>query len=157
MTNLLYSALIVLLFAQLACSDSPKETDQSPGDTDIVSADCEEILTEMKEAQGVHKADYNAKGNAFIAWKKYYDQLHSESYLDTESPLIVSVKKCESGEGDGEDFCKGVEEKYNELTAQEKSAKQTLTQAEEKSKESKRAYNLKLKEAADMNCIIAGR
>lgn len=150
MNKLLYSVLIVLLFLPVACSNSSTDSD-SP------SAECEKVLAEMKEAQDIHNADYGAKGQAFIALKKIYDELNKDIYLNTDQTLLENVGKCEAEDGADEEFCKAAQEKYDELASKEKSAKEALAQAEEKSSESRRAYNLKLKEAADKNCVMGGQ
>ena len=149
MTKLIYTILIVLLLLPAACSNPP-------ADTETPIADCERILAEMKEAQAEHNADYRAKGVALIGWKKSYDQIYSDIYLDTDEPLIESVNKCKGDESTSEDFCSAVEAKYNEITPKERAAKEALTKAEEKSLESRKKYNLKLKEAADKKCIMVG-
>ena len=155
MNKLLYSVLFVLLFLPVACSNQSNDSD-APTDSDAPSAECEKILAEMKEAQDVHNADYKAKGNAFIALKNIYDEINKDMYLDTDMTLMANVGKCEAEDGADESFCKIAQDKYDELTGKEKSAKEALAKAEEKSLESRRAYNLKLKEAADKNCVMGG-
>lgn len=147
MNKLLHAALLILLLTPLAFAEAPAESD-------TVSPECEKILAELKEAQAVHNADYKAKGKAFFNWKKYHQQLNSDSYLNTDAPLMDSVKKCEGEEPPNKDFCKGVMKKYNEISPKEKSAKDALVKAQEKSDKSRTSYNEKLGEAADMKCIM---
>jgi len=147
MKRLLYAALLVLLFTPLTFAESPDE----------LSPECEKAIAELKEAQAQHKADYDAKGKAFYSWRKYSNELHSESYLNTDAPLMDSVTKCEGDDNPGKDFCKGVTKKYDEISPKEKSAKEALDKAKEKSLESRKNYNTKLRAAADMNCILVKR
>ncbi len=150
MNKLLYSALIVLLLLPVACSNSSN-------DSDAPSAECEKVLVEMKEAQDIHNADYKAKGNAFIALKNINDELKKDIYLGTDMTLVENVSKCEAEDGANEDFCKVAQEKYDEIFNREKSAKEALAEAEEKSLESRRNYNSELKEAADKNYVAGAR
>ncbi len=144
MKRLLYTALFVLLFTPLTFAESE----------DKVSPECEKAIAELNEAQAQHKADYDAKGKAYFKWRKYSNELRADSYLNTDQPLMDSVKKCESGDGLGKDFCKGVAKEYDEISPKEKSAKEALDKAQEKSIESRKNYNAKLRAAADMNCIL---
>ncbi len=150
MTNLLFTAILFLFLSPLTFAEAP-------ADTDAVSPECEKILAELKEAQALHNMDYKAKGETFFNWKKYHDELNSDSYLNTDAPLMDSVKKCEGEETPNKDFCKGVMKKYNEISAKEKSTKEALVKAQEKSDESRQSYNEKLREAADMKCSMKGR
>ncbi len=61
---------------------------------------------------------------------------------------------CETNDNPGKDFCKGVTKKYDEISPKEKFAKEVLGMAKEKSHESRNSYNIKLKEAADMVCVM---
>lgn len=149
MTKLIYTALLVLFLAPMTFAQAPDAETPKDG-----KADCEPIEAKLKEAKAQHDADHKAKGKAYYNWKKYYKQLHSESYLNTDSPIIDSVKKCETDENPGKDFCKGVMKKYNEISPKEKSAKEELTAAEAKSNESRKNYNLLLAEANEMNCLV---
>ena len=147
MKKLLYTALFLVLFTPLTFAESPKGSDD-------ISPECQKAIAEMKEAQAQHKTDYDAKGKAFFTWRKYFNELHSDSYLNTDEPLINSVEKCESGDGPGKDFCKGVSKKYAEISPKEKAAKEALDKAKEKSLESRKNYNAKLRQAADLNCVM---
>jgi len=150
MTKLLYTAILVLILSPLTFAETPS-------DSDAVSPECEKILAELKEAQAIHNADYKAKGKAFFNWKKYHDELNSDSYLNTDAPIMDSVKKCEGEDPPDKDFCKGVMKKYNEISPKEKSTKEALVKAQEKSDESRKNYNEKLREASDMKCIMKSR
>ena len=150
MTKLLFTAILFLFLSPLTFAEAP-------ADTDAVSPECEKILAELKEAQALHNTDYKTKGEAFFNWKKYHDELNSDSYLNTDAPLMDSVKKCEGEDTPNKDFCKGVMKKYNEISPKEKSTKEALVKAQEKSDESRQSYNKKLREAADMECIMKGR
>ena len=90
MTKLLHFLLLVLLLAPIVFADETKE------DPDALSPECQEILAELEADQKQHKADYKAKGKAYYNWKKYHDELNSDSYLNTDAPLMDSVKKCKS-------------------------------------------------------------
>jgi len=150
MTKLLFTAILLLLLSPLTYAEAP-------ADSDTLSPECEKILAELKDGQSLHQAAYKAKGKAFYNWKKYYDELNSDSYLNTDAPLMDSVNKCEGEDPPGKDFCKGVMKKYNEISPKEKSAKETLVKAQEKSDQYRKSYNEKLREAADMKCIMRGR
>ncbi|MEM7008827.1 MAG: hypothetical protein AAF462_06795 [Thermodesulfobacteriota bacterium] len=150
MTKLLYGTLIVLLFTPLVIAESSKDADKQ-------SEECQQVLTELKQAQDQHNADYKKLGKAIMNWKNYYDQLHAQSYLNTDQPLMDSVEKCQSGDGLGEDFCKGAMKQYNEISPKEETAKAELESAKEISRESNKKYNTKLREAADKNCIMKSR
>lgn len=149
MTKLICTALIVLFLAPITFAETP-DADATADD----KAPCEPIKAKLKEAKDQHNADHKAKGKAYYNWKKYYKQLHSESYLNTDSPIIDSVKGCEEEDKGGKDFCKGVMKKYNEIAPKEKAAKEQLDAAEEKSSESRKNYNLLLAEANEMNCLV---
>ena len=150
MTKLLCTAILFLFLSTLTFAEAP-------ADTDAVSPECEKILAELKEAQALHNTDYKAKGKAFFNWKKYHDELNSDSYLNTDAPLMDSVKKCEGEDTHNKDFCKSVMIKYNDISPKEKSTKEALVKAQEKSDDSRQSYNGKLREAADMKCIMKGR
>ena len=154
MSRLIYAALLVLFLAPMAYAEDPKiETPKADAPTEEAQ-DCEEILAQLKEAKAVHNADYKEKGKAFNNWRKYNKELHSMSYEATDEPLADSAEKCEKGDYLGKDFCKGVLEEYNKILAKEKPAKAELDAAAAKSKESKTKYNILLREAYEMNCLV---
>jgi hypothetical protein len=150
MTKLLFTAILFLFLSPLTFAEAP-------ADTDAVSPECEKIQAELKEAQAQHNSDYKAKGKAFFNWKKYHDELNSDSYLNTDAPLMDSVNKCEGEDPPNKDFCKGVTKKYNEISPKEKSAKEALVKAQKKADESEQSYNEKLREAAELKCIMKSR
>lgn len=147
MRNLVFSALIILIFTPLTIAEYPK-------DADAVSPECQQILADLKVAQDQHNAAYKAKGKAYINWRKYFDQIHSDSYLNTDKPLLDSVEECKGQDKPDKDFCKGVMDRYNEISPKEKAAKEELVKAQEKSDGLKMNFNQKLRVAADKNCIM---
>lgn len=149
MKKFIYILLLALLISPAAFAEAPQSEAVKDDKTN-----CEPIQAKLKEAQVQHKADHKAKGNAYYGWKKYYKQLHSDSYLNTDAPLMDSVKNCESEDKGGKDFCKGVMKKYNEISPKEKAAKEKLDAAEAKSEESRKNYNSLLTEANEMNCLV---
>jgi hypothetical protein len=150
MRRLIISALIILLFAPFTFAEGP-------ADSDTVSPECEKILADLKAAQDQHNAAHKAKGKAYFTWKRYFDQVHSDTYENTDMPLADSVKKCEGENKPGKDFCKGALEKYNEISPKEKSAKEALDKAQEKSEKTRNNYNTLLRQAAEMNCVMKKR
>jgi hypothetical protein len=164
MTRLIYAALLVLFLAPMTFAEDPKtetpeaeapKADTTKADTpEVANPECEEIQAQLKEAKAVHDADYRAKGKAFNNWRKYDKELHSMSYEATDEPLADSAEKCEKGNYLGKDFCKGALEEFNKISAKEKPAKEQLDAAAAKSKESKTKYNILLREAYEMNCLV---
>ncbi len=164
MTRLIYAALLVLFLAPMTFAETPDaetpKADTTKAETPEADApteeapDCEEILAQLKEAKAVHDVDYKAKGKAFNNWRKYHKELHSMSYEATDEPLADSAEKCEKGDYLGKDFCKGALEEFNKISAKEKPAKAELDAAAAKSKESKTKYNILLREAYEMNCLV---
>jgi hypothetical protein len=164
MTRLIYAALLVLFLAPMTFAEDPKtetpeaeapKADTTKADTpEVANPECEEIQAQLKEAKAVHDADYRAKGKAFNNWRKYDKELHSMSYEATDEPLADSAEKCEKGNYLGKDFCKGALEEFNKISAKEKPTKEQLDAAAAKSKESKTKYNILLREAYEMNCLV---
>jgi hypothetical protein len=164
MTKLIYAALLVLFLAPMAYAEDPKietpkaeapnaEAPKADAPTEE-APDCKEILAQLEEAKSKHRTDYRAKGKAFNNWRKYNKELHSMSYEATDEPLANSAQKCEKEDYLEKDFCKGVLKEYNKISAKEKPAKAELDAAAAKSKESKTKYNILLREAYDMNCLV---
>jgi len=114
--------------------------------------DCEQVMSQLKEAQSQSKDYRHEAKKAFENWDKYYKELHSYTYEATDQPLAVSAKKCEAGEGLGKDFCKGAVQKYGEISAKEGPAKAELMSARAKASEARQNYNLLVKQADMEGC-----
>lgn len=114
--------------------------------------DCEQIMSQLEEAQSQSKDYRHEAKKAFENWDKYYKELHSYTYEATDQPLAVSAKKCETGEGLGKDFCKGAVQKYGEISAKEGPAKVELQGARAKASEARQNLNLLVKQADMKGC-----
>lgn len=114
--------------------------------------DCEQIMSQLKEAKSEYKDYRHEAKKAFENWDKYYKELHSYTYEATDQPLAVSAKKCETGEGLGKAFCKGALDKYNEISAKEGPAKVELQGARAKASEARQNLNLLVKQADMKGC-----
>jgi hypothetical protein len=114
--------------------------------------DCEQVMSQLKEAQSQSKDYRHEAKKAFENWDKYYKELHSYTYEATDQPLAVSAKKCEAGEGLGKAFCKGALDKYNEISAKEGPAKAELMSARAKASEARQNYNLLVSQADTEGC-----
>ena len=115
-------------------------------------ADCEQVMSQLKEAQSQSKDYRHEAKKAFENWNKYYKELHSYTYEATDQPLAVSAKKCETGDYLGKDFCKGALDKYNEISAKEGPAKAELMSARAKASEARQNYNLLVSQADTEGC-----
>lgn len=106
--------------------------------------DCKKITAQIQEAEKEYKPLKDKQKKAFDNWSKYYKQLHSDTYAGTEKPLADSAKDCDSGEGVDEEFCKGVMEEYNQISAKEQETKKEFDAArEEAAKASNKIFELK--------------
>ena len=114
--------------------------------------DCEQIMSQLKEAKSEYRDYRHEAKKAFENWDKYYKELHSYTYEATDQPLAVSAKKCETGEGLGKAFCKGALDKYNEISAKEGPAKVELQGARAKASEARQNLNLLVKQADMKGC-----
>ena len=114
--------------------------------------DCEQVMSQLKEAQSQSKDYRHEAKKAFENWNKYYKELHSYTYEATDQPLAVSAKKCETGDYLGKDFCKGALDKYNEISAKEGPAKAELMSARAKASEARQNYNLLVSQADTEGC-----
>lgn len=115
-------------------------------------ADCEQVMSQLKEAKSEYKDYRHEAKKAFENWDKYYKELHSYTYEATDQPLAVSAMKCEQGEGLGKAFCKGALDKYNEISAKEGPAKAELQGARAKASEARQNYNLLVRQADMEGC-----
>ncbi|MGB2693264.1 MAG: hypothetical protein WBC96_12275 [Thermodesulfobacteriota bacterium] len=180
MTKLIYAALLVLFLAPMTFAQDPEaetpkaevpaaevqnnseapapetsEAEAPKADApEAVKPECAEILAQVKEAKAVHDADHKAKGTAFYNWRKYNKELHAMSYEGTDEPLLDSVKKCEEEDKPGKDYCKRVMKVYDKIAPKEKAAKEQLVAADAKSNESRKNYNVLLREAHEKNCLV---
>jgi len=115
-------------------------------------ADCEQVMSQLKEAKSQYKDYKHEAKKAFENWDKYYKELHSYTYEATDQPLAVSAMKCEQGEGLGKAFCKGAVQKYGEISAKEGPAKAELMSARAKAFEARQNYNLLVSQADTEGC-----
>jgi hypothetical protein len=115
-------------------------------------ADCEQVMSQLKEAKSQYKDYRHEAKKAFENWDKYYKELHSYTYEATDQPLAVSAKKCEAGDYLGKDFCKGAVQKYGEISAKEGPAKVELQGASAKASEARQNYNLLVRQADMEGC-----
>ncbi len=115
-------------------------------------ADCEQVMSKLKEAKSQYKDCKHEAKKAFENWDKYYKELHSYTYEATDQPLAVSAKKCEAGDYLGKDFCKGAVQKYGEISAKEGPAKVELQGARAKASEARQNYNLLVRQADMEGC-----
>ncbi len=115
-------------------------------------ADCEQVMSQLKEVQSQYKDYEHEAKKAFENWDKYYKELHSYTYEATDQPLAVSAKKCEAGDYLGKDFCKGAVQKYGEISAKEGPAKVELQGARAKAPEARQNYNLLVRQADTEGC-----
>jgi len=115
-------------------------------------ADCEAIMSQLKEAKTQYRDSKHEAKKAFENWDKYYKELHSYTYEATDQPLAVSAKKCETGDYLGKDFCKGAVQKYDEISEKEGPAKVELEGARAKAGEARQNYNMLVKQADSQGC-----
>ena len=113
---------------------------------------CDAVQAQLEAAKSQYKADFKEQKKAFENWSKYNKELHSYSYGLTDEPLADSYINCKSGEMDNKDFCKGVMEKYDEITSKEAPSKAEYDAAEDKADASRQAYNDLVSEASDIGC-----
>lgn len=114
--------------------------------------DCDEVMAQLKAAKSQYKADYKEQKKSYENWSKYNQELHSIGYGLTDEPLAVSYKKCESGEVDKKDFCKGVTKRYDEISAKEAPAKAEYGSAKAKADKSRHEYNVLVTQASELGC-----
>ena len=114
--------------------------------------DCDEVVAQLKAAKSQYEADYKQQKKSYENWSKYNEELHSNSYGLTDEPLAESYKKCKSGEIDKKDFCKGVTEKYDEISGKEAPAKAEYGAAEATAYKSRHEYNVLVTQARELGC-----
>lgn len=113
---------------------------------------CDEVIAQLNAAKSQYKADYKEQKKSYDNWSKYNQELQSNSYGLTDEPLSDSYKKCESGEIDKKDFCKGVTKRYEEISAKGAPAKAEFDAAEAKADKSRQAYNDLVSQARELGC-----
>ncbi len=114
--------------------------------------DCGKIMEQIKEAEKEYKPLLRERKKAFDNWSKYYNQLHADMYAGTEEPLADTAKKCESGEGIDEEFCKRAMEEYNKILAKEQETKKEFDAAHEKAAEASNELYMLKRQAKMNNC-----
>lgn len=145
--KLKYLSILALMLAAVYFVPSAVSQEKPAGDVN-----CDEITANLNELKSEYDAAFKEQKKAYEHWNKYYKELHSYSYLDTDRPLIDSYKECEGGEGAGKDFCKGVFKKFDEITAKEEPANVAFDAAEHKANEARSKYNSAVQTASDQGC-----
>ena len=136
------SLLVIILFCAPVFFVSNAQSDNN----------CDEVMAQLKAAKSQYEADYKQQKKSYENWSKYNQELHSNSYGLTDEPLADSYKKCNSGEMDEKDFCKGVTKKYHEISAKEAPAKAEYDAAEAAADQSRQAYNDLVTQASELGC-----
>ncbi len=145
--KLKYFSILILMLAALYSVPHALAQDNQASEVN-----CDEIIANLNELKSEYDAAFKEQKKAFENWQKYFKELHSYSYLDTDKPLIDSYKECEGGGGSGKDFCKGVFKNFDEITAKEDPAHEAYDSAEHKANEARNKYNSAVQTASDQGC-----